>query len=237
MTRPQNLVTALPGCVVGRGGHVTLTPAGWLAWHPTPNQPPAPLPAEWIFRGLQDTDLDQDMSLLAVLNEHGMVWDRFDGFRDDTHTPAQLAPHRPTLPDDPAATVHISDAHGYLTALRDLAAQWMSHREHGTELTPWFHRARRYGLRPFPVDCLLDSDPPVVDLYQAGCLQLLTAMVDHAPLRRCRNETCRRPFWRKTSNTQYGQHWVTGVLYCSEQCKNAQNQRAYRRRRTEGDAK
>lgn len=230
MARSLNPVTLLPGCVVSRGGYVSLSPTGWLIWHPLPEQPPAPLPDEWIFRELQDTDLDDDASLLTVLDRRGMVWEQFNGFRDDTQTPAELAPHRPPAPDHPAAIVHIADAHGYLTALRDLAAQWVDHVESGTDLTPWFHRARKHGLRPFLIDCLLDDTQPVADLYQGGCLQLLAAMVDHAPMRRCQNETCRRPFWRQSSSPRYGQHWATGVRYCSDQCKNAQNQRVYRRR-------
>jgi hypothetical protein len=221
-------------CLVARGGTPSLTPTGWLAWHPDPTREAQPLPAEWIFRGLQDADLDDDATLLALLDHRGMVWDRFDEFRDDDATPADLAPHRPTVPDDPSATVHISDVHGYLTALHGLADHWLAHLLGHAEPArwDWFTRALGVGLRPFTPRVAVGATlpEPVVDLYQAGCLQLFNTIADDVPVKRCHNEACGRLFLRKQGGARQGQQWRRGVLYCSDQCQWAQSKRQTRTR-------
>lgn len=160
-----------------------------------------------------------------------MVWRRYDAFRDDEETPAELALIRLPALDDATALVHLSEAREHLVALRGAATQWVQHQVTGEPLTPQFRRVLRAGMAAFPLDTVaLDEQPFAVDLFQAGCLQLFAAVMDVAPVKYCQNETCRRPFYRKQDDTDAGYRQITGVRYCSQSCKNAQDQRVYRRR-------
>src|SRR5882757_1839156 len=220
-----------PDCVVARGGRVSLTPNGWLAWRPDPTVPSRPLPDEWIFRGLQEGDLTDPAWMLAILTRRGMVWRRYDAFRDDETTPPELALPRLPPVDDATATVHLSEAYEHLTALRGAVNEWLGHQVSGAPLTPWFRRVIHAGMAVFPLDDIaLNPQPFAVDLFEAGTLQLFAAMLDYAPLKYCQNETCRRPFYRKQDGNHYGYRQTVGLRYCSRSCANAQNQRVYRRR-------
>lgn len=219
-------------CRVVRGGRSTLTPNQWVVWHPDPSLGPRELPHEWVFRGLLDSgeDLDDPSWLLAVLDRRGMVWGGLERLRDDETTPAELA--LPPLPpkDDLAATVHLAVIHAHLTALRDAATGWLAHVADGTPLPEGFWRLLHAGLTEFTPVQMSRAPWLDVDLFEAGCWQLFQATQDKAPAKRCLSETCQRLFYRKSDDTRYGLHRTTGVMYCSEACRNAQRQRSHRRR-------
>lgn len=219
-------------CRVIRSGRPTLTRNQWVVWHPDSGREPRPLPHEWVFRGLLDSadDLDDPLWLLAVLDRRGMVWGGLERLRDDETTPAELA--YPQLPprDNPASRVHLSVVHAHLTVLRDAAGQWLGHAQAGVPLPEEFWRLLHAGLAEFTPVQLARSPWLDVDLFEAGCWQLFQATQDKAPAKQCRNETCRRVFYRKSDPTRYGQHRSVGVGYCTEACRNAQRQRQYRRK-------
>jgi hypothetical protein len=101
---------------------------------------------------------------------------------------------------------------------------------------------REYHLR---VDYAFDDDAEgfdvsfsVPDLYCAVCFQIHQLIVEDAPVRRCKNETCGRPFSKQVEGrAKYGQHRTVGVSFCSLACANAQSSRDYRRRHRKGGKK
>ncbi len=66
--------------------------------------------------------------------------------------------------------------------------------------------------------------------YEAACLLIANDLAEHAPYRRCANETCRRIFSRQRGRAEYGQHRSTGVTFCTPGCARAQSQRERRRK-------
>jgi hypothetical protein len=217
-------------------GRTRLTPNEWIAWRPDPTRPPVPLAAEWIWRGLRDLDLRDPAQVLTVLDRHGMIWGRYEDLRDDAETPAERGyPTRPPI-DDTAATIHLMDAGMYLETLRRIAEQWAYSAEHGQELPADFWYALGLGMRPFTL--LLDvkaavipaTSPLVVDLYEAGCWQLARTILKRPQVRRCHNETCGRVFFQRLPASDRAWSPSARVLYCSDDCADAQRQRAYRRR-------
>jgi hypothetical protein len=72
-----------------------------------------------------------------------------------------------------------------------------------------------------------------VGLYAYCCLELFNHIVEDAPYKRCRNESCDRLFVRQEGRAGYGQHRVRGVKYCSVKCMNAQSQRRFRRKKAQ----
>lgn len=210
---------------VQRSGMIRVTPNGWIVWRPEPHRDAEPLPAEWVFRALQDADLDDDTWLLAILDRRGMVWGDLARVRDDETIPAE-APY-PRLParDDPAAQTHLAVVREQLVTLRGLASGWLDHAAWGRPLPAGFWPLLDKALAGFtPVS--LARPTLDVDLYEAGCWQLFAATQDPAQLRRCGNEPCGRLFYRKGG---VGQR-TADVAYCSEACRSAAKQRRHRAR-------
>jgi hypothetical protein len=71
--------------------------------------------------------------------------------------------------------------------------------------------------------------PLPLGLFSACCLQLRNLMLDPVDLRRCENETCRRPFKRQRGGAKAGQNRTKGVRYCTPECATTQAQRVRRR--------
>jgi hypothetical protein len=76
-----------------------------------------------------------------------------------------------------------------------------------------------------------DSGRYEARLYSICCLEIYNHLIEQAPYRLCRNETCRRLFVRQSGRARYGQYRLRGTLYCSHTCAKAQAQRELRRRR------
>ncbi len=103
------------------------------------------------------------------------------------------------------------------------------------------------GLAPFTVHVRWDPSVstsarltrPVPNLFNVCCLQLARYLAGDAPVLRCANERCGRPFTRQRGRARddYGQHRSRGVRYCSHLCAKAQSERDRRRRRALGEGK
>jgi HNH endonuclease len=220
-------------CEVDRRARVWLTPNGWLRWALDDTRKPAALPEEWVFRGLQDADLDDEAWLLAVLDRRGMIWQPFSRMAEANTSLTGYAPIDLPQVDDPAATMHIADIRAYLVLLRDMAAGCLQGQLGGVVLD-----GLQPGMHPFGLLREVQNaaaghpayTPALVDLYEAGCAQVFMAINENAPAKRCANETCGRVFYRKVAETRYGQRRKHGVKYCSGACQSAQQQRARRRR-------
>ena len=72
-----------------------------------------------------------------------------------------------------------------------------------------------------------------IALYDAICVRIYNDVVAGAVYSYCQNETCGRPFFTKRADTARSKIRTTGVLYCTDQCKAAQDSREYRRRQKE----
>lgn len=231
-TRGGTLSGTLPRCLVARGGTASLTPNQWLTWHPDVNRAPAELPAEWVLRALQTADLDDPVWLLTMLDVRGMVWSPQTRLRNPAETPEELG--APILPprDDLHATVHLSDVHVLLVALRAAGAQWLAHVRTGAALPESFWWLLHAGTSQFSAVTVYRNDRLEGDLFEAGCWQLFLITRDKTPVKRCQNEPCGRVFYRQDSISRYGGHAPGRTKYCSVQCREAQKKRAYRRQRT-----
>ncbi len=72
-----------------------------------------------------------------------------------------------------------------------------------------------------------------IPLYDAICVRIYNDVVARAVYSYCQNETCGRPFFTKRADTARSKIRTTGVLYCADGCKAAQDSREYRRREKE----
>ena len=217
-------------------GHSVLTPRGWIVWRPIDVEY-RPLGPEWIWRGLRDVDLTDEAQVLAVLDRVGMIFGTFEDLRDDNTTPAETPyPSRPMIDSDGPVQNHIVDAVAYLETLRKLADLWAAYAEGTTAGLPKaFDHALGVGLRPFTLHIEVKAalfpvqNPPIVDLYEAGCWQLAQTILVSPDVKRCGNENCRRVFFQRDPGAARG--WATErAKYCSDACKNAQLTRKYRAR-------
>ena len=73
----------------------------------------------------------------------------------------------------------------------------------------------------------------VVDPYDAVCARIYNDVVTGSPYTYCTNEPCQRRFRTKRNTTSRSKVRTSGVLYCSDQCKRAQDSREYRKRKKE----
>jgi hypothetical protein len=115
-------------------------------------------------------------------------------------------------------------------------AEWGEH----VDWAAWmmFAAALNVGLLPFrarvelPVPgSELVQGAPVVSLYQAACHQIFNLAVEEQTARRCENASCGRVFVHQLGGAKFGQHRSKGVRFCSTDCRRAETQRQYRRRR------
>jgi len=215
---------------VTRGGHVTLTANQWLTWHPRPALKPEPLPNEWVLRQLQSADLDDPTQLRILLNVRGMTWSTAERLRNPAVTPEELAPYPRPPRDDLYATVHLSDVHILLSALREAGAQWLRWVGDGTSRPASFDWLLHVGTQQFSYPLVERSERLEGDLFEAACWQLYGITREKAPVKRCQNERCGRIYYRQDHQTRYGQNLATGTKYCSTQCREAQKKRVARRR-------
>jgi len=77
----------------------------------------------------------------------------------------------------------------------------------------------------------LDQQPHVLNI---AALQLANDISLDISEFECQNESCYRPdkrFTRQRGGATQGQYRTAGVLYCSTECRDMQNQRNYRRRK------
>jgi hypothetical protein len=91
-------------------------------------------------------------------------------------------------------------------------------------------------LRPMSAHLFLTAEGSerYASPYTASIVQLFNHIESRATYRQCANETCARFFVHQIEGTsQYGQHRSQGVIYCSNRCARAENQRRYRRRQKE----
>ena len=78
---------------------------------------------------------------------------------------------------------------------------------------------------------------PIINVYQAMCLQLANHIAENAVYLKCAAEDCDKLFVRTEGYSRYGFHRLSGHKYCSELCANRQAQREYRRRQRAKGAK
>jgi hypothetical protein len=74
-----------------------------------------------------------------------------------------------------------------------------------------------------------------IGLYSALCLQVLNALVEGLPPRRCADDTCPNWFLRQEGRALQDQRKTKAVLYCSNSCASRHTQRERRRRRKAGE--
>ena len=213
---------------VGRSGTLTLTPNGWLVWHPDPQRDPEPLPPEWVFRVWSAVDLDDDASILALLDRRGMIWGGLDRARDDETTPP-AAPGMGLPPVDSTfgVTNHIAVVREQLAVLRGLTQQWLNIAVTGRNhvgLPEPFWRILGKGLAAFTPVTIARDPAPLVDLYEAGCWQLYETVVSGEIPRRC--QACGTIFYRKDGTSAR----TADVRYCTERCRGSARMRRYRAR-------
>jgi len=206
---------------VNRSGSIVVTPNGWVEWHPLPQREPRPLPAEWAFRAWGALDVDSDSELLAVLDRHGMIWGDLDRVRDDETTPAEFAYPRLPDKDTPEVAVHLAVVREHLVTLRGLARMATV----GSMPDTFWHLLDK-GLAPFTPVVVLGDDSPVVDLYQAGCWQVFSALSAGLEPRQCANPACRTMFYRKDGTSRR----TADARYCSERCRSRAADRRFRER-------
>jgi hypothetical protein len=212
---------------VGRSGTITLTPNGWLMWHPEPQRAALPLPPEWVFRAWSDVNLDDDASILAVLSLRGMVWGGIERVVDDETWPSGQALALPPVDSTFGVVNHIAVVREHLVTLRDLSQRWLDTAVRGADhvgLPDPFWRMLGKGLTSFTPVTLARDPNPLVDLYEAGCWQLYMAITDGATPKRCLG--CGRVFYRKDGTSRR----TVDVRYCTERCRGTARMRRYRAR-------
>lgn len=85
------------------------------------------------------------------------------------------------------------------------------------------HEVPGYGL----------SRQGAVDPYDAVCALIYNDVVTRSPYTYCTNELCQRRFLTKRNSSGRSKVRTSGVLYCSDRCKRAQDSREYRKRQKE----
>lgn len=211
---------------VGRSGTVTITPNGWLCWHPDPQRDPEPLPPEWVLRGLQEANLDDDASIMVLLAERGMVWGGIERTQDEATTPPGTRMPLPPVDSTFGVINHIAVIREQLVTLRGLARQWLDIALTGPDVPapePFWQLLSK-GLAPFTPVTIARDPTPLVDLYEAGCWQLYEVIVEDGTPRRC--AACPTVFYRKDGVSTR----TADVLYCSERCRGRMRMRRYRDR-------
>jgi len=121
-------------------------------------------------------------------------------------------------------------------------AEWGPH----VDWAAWqlFADALNNGLHPFRarVEVLVPASEliqgrPMAFLYPAICHQIFNLAVEGQTARRCENATCGRVFVHQLGGARFGQYRSTGVRFCSVDCRRAETQRQYRRRRKAAQTK
>ena len=213
------------------------------------------LPEEFVLRELIDADLGDELSVIRLLTEFGVLGRPFadcPGY--------ELLP--PLVVGNPSheRALHWSHAARYLRSARAATRHWLQHlAEKPVEIawsnegfavadptTSWllFAQVLNLGLAPYrpaievawdhapanwPEVPLGEQSPP--DLFSAACRQIHNLVIEGNLLHTCQNETCRKEFLRKRGPIRTGTRHTTGVAYCSTACMNAQGQRDYRKRK------
>ncbi len=115
----------IPALPVNRWGCKADADDGRLRWGG--HFEPRPLPPEWTLRALTDANLDDDDTVVGLLNEHGpCALPYFDPSSVPPHRHARLGYNLPKRDDDPPdrPLVSVEDARWWLQTCRALAHVW-----------------------------------------------------------------------------------------------------------------
>jgi hypothetical protein len=218
------------------------------------------LPDEWVLRALADADLNDDATVVALLNEYGWLYGRYyhqwvpaDAARrlwgdEELAEYKRVRDRADGVPMD-----SIEDARWWLKTARALAGTWSAASRGEDPASAWvaegfsglgvppywadpwprFTSALSNGLEPFYAEVrpVKWGASPSVDLYSAACQQVFNLIVNNCDAQRCENETCGRTFVHQLGGSQFGQHRSKGLRFCTPECARAETQRQYRRRR------
>lgn len=243
----------IPEPLVTRATHVDFMggDSEWIGQHGYPST--EKLPPDFIYHELLTLDPDNPSDIVKMLRYGTTYPGVLDSLSVHLRNPIGERPRSEWL--------HRTEVEAIVICLQVMVRHWIAHVEGSSVGRPWidarllsganvddtawrwWHSIINNGLKTHPPHVRLNwtlTDPGASTvevgytehgIYSAVCIQLFNEVASGVIGQRCANEPCGRYFTRQRGRAQAGQNRMTGVLYCSANCAQAQYQRELRRRR------